>query len=85
MLLARKAEANPAVEAALAGDRVHAALTLQPSHLTNGRSATKYRLGAPPAWRGKSLASLPLNKPAKPGARTHEKFVELRSLLLARR
>ena len=60
-------------------------LPSSPARLTNGRSATKYRLGASPAWHGKSLASLPLNKPFKPGARTHEKFVELRSLLLARR
>ena len=85
LLLAKKAVANPAVKAALAGDRVHAVLTLQPSHPTYGKSTTKYRLAASPTWRGKCLASLPLNKPSKPGARSHEKFLELRSLLLARR
>ena len=84
LLLARKAAANPVVEDALTGDRVHAVLTLQPSK-SNGKPATKYRLGTARAWHGLSLASLPLNKPSMPGARTHEKFVELRSLLLASR
>lgn len=75
LLLARAASTNPAVEAALVGDRACAVVTFQPAHLATGRAVTKHRLGIATTWRGKYLASMPLNNPATLGARGHPREV----------